>query len=263
MIDKKTRRFIREFTRKLTRALKRSVVSIMLFGSVARGEATPQSDIDFLIVVDDNADLEGSKGKIKNIVARLERKHGFHREESTAEHLFSLLKHGQGGKTSLFMCSEGALRHGRIAEIFDINRLLAAFFIPGSYILRELKKEHKVLYGIDEFKYMRIYNTPLDLARSFLANFVIAFFGILALPLSLDSAEHLAMESSKNILVEAYQARNVLAPKNFKFACEYFIKKGICTEHVKLVMKQRKEELSKKEKSALVIGSLGFAFKAY
>jgi predicted nucleotidyltransferase len=47
VIDDAVRRLVRKF----------APLKIVLFGSHARGEATPDSDLDFLIVVPDGADL--------------------------------------------------------------------------------------------------------------------------------------------------------------------------------------------------------------
>lgn len=46
-------------------------VSILLFGSVARGEDGPESDIDFLLVVDDDADRHAVAKAAVRAVARL------------------------------------------------------------------------------------------------------------------------------------------------------------------------------------------------
>lgn len=42
-----------EYARRLQEGLGGNLVSVVLFGSVARGEATPNSDLDFLIVMED------------------------------------------------------------------------------------------------------------------------------------------------------------------------------------------------------------------
>lgn len=55
------RRALAEFVLRLRRDLSTNVVDVRLFGSEARGDATPESDIDVLVVVqpeDDRVSLE-------------------------------------------------------------------------------------------------------------------------------------------------------------------------------------------------------------
>ena len=53
-----------EFARRVTDALGDRVDSIVLYGSVVRGEAGPESDIDILVVGDDSRNLRDIAGKI-------------------------------------------------------------------------------------------------------------------------------------------------------------------------------------------------------
>ncbi len=52
-LSTRLRRVADEYAKALSGVFKDRLVSVVLFGSVARGEATPYSDLDLLIVVDD------------------------------------------------------------------------------------------------------------------------------------------------------------------------------------------------------------------
>ncbi len=60
-LDRRREAAIADFLRRLRSALEGHLVDVRLFGSVARGDAGPDSDIDILVVVqpdDDRARLE-------------------------------------------------------------------------------------------------------------------------------------------------------------------------------------------------------------
>ncbi|PKO17733.1 MAG: nucleotidyltransferase [Chloroflexi bacterium HGW-Chloroflexi-10] len=54
---------IRKFTPQLLRiAQKHGIAKVYVFGSIARGESTPQSDVDFLVEMQEGASLFGVAG---------------------------------------------------------------------------------------------------------------------------------------------------------------------------------------------------------
>jgi predicted nucleotidyltransferase len=64
----------------LRRALKKKygqrLKKIVLFGSYARGEATPESDMDVLIVLDDLKSTYKEAGRLGGLLAELDLKYG-------------------------------------------------------------------------------------------------------------------------------------------------------------------------------------------
>ena len=56
-----------EFVERLRHALSENIVDVRLFGSEARGEATPESDIDVLVVVQPDAARVGLEDRIIDI----------------------------------------------------------------------------------------------------------------------------------------------------------------------------------------------------
>lgn len=104
-----------EFVRRVTDALGDQVDSIVLYGSVARGEAGPQSDIDILVVGGDRRRLRDVAGKIA----------------------FNL--DSEGGFT--FLISAFAIERD---ELLNLRRL-------GSPFIRNVLREGQILYDNDTF----------------------------------------------------------------------------------------------------------------
>ena len=56
-----------EFVRRLRRDLPANIVDLRLFGSEARGQASPESDIDVLVVVEPDADRVALETRVVDI----------------------------------------------------------------------------------------------------------------------------------------------------------------------------------------------------
>jgi len=71
---------IRSILAELNKGLKslygRRLVALYLFGSYARGEADPESDIDVLIVLDEVSDYVGEVDRTGGLISELSLRHG-------------------------------------------------------------------------------------------------------------------------------------------------------------------------------------------
>jgi predicted nucleotidyltransferase len=87
-----------------------SLVSVLLFGSVAKGGFSSISDVDLIIVVPDDARRE-SKRQVREMVARLETVHGF---RPTARHSAAQarVERAVGHLFSCFVCTRSDLLSG-------------------------------------------------------------------------------------------------------------------------------------------------------
>ena len=66
---------LREFKEQLEMVYKDNLKEVILFGSMARGESTGESDIDVLIVLDNIPNHEDEFGKIFRIEREMEKKY--------------------------------------------------------------------------------------------------------------------------------------------------------------------------------------------
>ena len=67
---------VEEYAREARRRLRVPVESVVLFGSVARGEEEPKSDVDLLFVVADDRAVKAAEAGIEGIMGDLARRYG-------------------------------------------------------------------------------------------------------------------------------------------------------------------------------------------
>ena len=104
------------------------LVSVILFGSAAKGGFSGSvSDVDLIIVVAD-ATSRAKRRRLGEDVARLEAVHGLRPEGTRSTgRLRALIERAVGYGFSCFVCTRGDLISGDVARVFDLRRLEAPF----------------------------------------------------------------------------------------------------------------------------------------
>ena len=70
-----TKNILQEFKERLEMVYKDNLKEVILFGSMARGEFTEESDMDVLVVLDNIANHEDEFNKVFQIAREIEKKH--------------------------------------------------------------------------------------------------------------------------------------------------------------------------------------------
>ncbi|MBD3311954.1 hypothetical protein GF352_00645 [archaeon] len=122
---------------------KKNLVSIMVFGSYARGDYNGDSDVDLIVVV---------KDKTKELVKEL---NDLEDDLSVEGDTWLELRIARflnliGFKKNIFLFDEGGWRKKRFN--FCDSRLLSKLLIPKGVIWSNIKREGKVVYGEDLIK---------------------------------------------------------------------------------------------------------------
>lgn len=131
---------------KVTNLFKNEIVSIILFGSHARNEQGPLSDVDVLVVL-----KHRDKKTITRLTALLryiELTFGYARNpENILELFLNYLNIATGMFKSWFICTESELLENKFSKITGTNRLLGKIFAPAKDILFNIKTDGKVIFG--------------------------------------------------------------------------------------------------------------------
>ncbi len=118
--------------------LRNDLVSMIVFGSVSRGDWQPDSDIDLIVVV---------KNKTKEIIRLMEEVEDSLVESSHnfIEKKFSQFLDNVGYKRNIFLFSLNEWRKKKFN--FCKHGVLSKLMIPKGIIWRDIKNQGKVLYG--------------------------------------------------------------------------------------------------------------------
>jgi predicted nucleotidyltransferase len=104
-----------------------SLVSVVLFGSAARGGFSSVSDVDLIVVLPDDATRE-NKRRLREEVARLETFHGFRPvTEHSSGVLQARVERAVGHLFPCCVCTRGDLISGDVARVLDLRSWEAPF----------------------------------------------------------------------------------------------------------------------------------------
>ena len=105
----------------------RGLVSIVLFGSAAKGGFARQvSDVDLIVVLPDGASRE-ERARVRDEVCRLEIDHGFKEPTEPRNSLQAFAERASGDDHSSFICTRSDLLSGDVARVFDLKPAEALF----------------------------------------------------------------------------------------------------------------------------------------
>ncbi len=174
---------LKTLTSEIKRMLKDNLVSLIVFGSYARGDFNKNSDIDLIVVL---------KKKTKGIVARLmklEEKLSI-KANSWIERKISLFLNSIGFKKNIFIFDEEEFKKQKFN--FCDSRLLSWLLIPKGVIWSNIKKDGKVIYGKDLIKEIKPKVTIWDKIKAPLPGIGACFFATLVLLFNREKAIQLA-----------------------------------------------------------------------
>lgn len=181
------------------------VVSVILFGSLAKGGTTKLSDVDLLVVLDDES-TPGLISKIDETLTKIENEYGYGESpEGFTEKLVFCVKRRTGMFVSHFVCRERDFKDKDFPEIFSTEKFLSSLIAPGDLVLNNLGQEGKILYGknlLDDLD--RLATGVSSLIRSLLMNLLTAISTVLILPFYRKATE-LSAEVIKWSLLAVHQ----------------------------------------------------------
>jgi len=99
-----------------------SLVSLVLFGSVASGDSSNTSDVDLIVVLPDNT-TANTMSRLREEIATLETSFGFRPIQSTGSRRWrSRVERAAGHLFSCFVCTRGQLLSGDVAALLGLCR---------------------------------------------------------------------------------------------------------------------------------------------
>ena len=146
--DEKANNYLKNII-KVLKPYENQLDSIILFGSHARGEPGPFSDVDLLIVF-----KKRDKEIFKKIISRirfLELKFGYTKKSANIIELcLAYLNVATGMFRSWFLCSSDDLKNMNFSKITSINTLISKILAPSSLVLDNILRDGKVIVGNKE-----------------------------------------------------------------------------------------------------------------
>lgn len=179
--QKRAHAYLNEVVHYSKKLLGDNLVSIVLFGSLARNEAEKISDVDILIVVK----KKNKKTKIlERIIRALEIRYGFITPpRGFFEKLFFALSQVTGMFRPVFIAEYKDVRKWIFHKIFGTSTFMTRILAPTESVKFTILKSYKIIYGIDPFSPIRINDKSFgNLIKSLFMNSILAISSFVLLP---------------------------------------------------------------------------------
>jgi predicted nucleotidyltransferase len=132
----------------------RGAVSVVLFGSGARGGLSAASDVDLILVVPDDATAEDTR-RLRDVIARLEAACGFRcATPATPGALKARVERAVGYNLSCCVCTRADLLSGDVARTLGLRRWEAPFV--DRIVLASIIGSAVTVSGIDLLPHVRV-----------------------------------------------------------------------------------------------------------
>ena len=159
-----------------------NLVSIVLFGSYARNEASKVSDVDLLIVVrmyDDSAQ------RLEKLLRKVSISYGITFEpKGMFGKLLYALSQATGMFRPAFVAEEKDILAWRFHRVFRVSRFMSRLLAPSESVKFTIGKSYRVLYGKDVLRMIKTSKPTLgEIIRSLLMNMLLAFCSFVLVPL--------------------------------------------------------------------------------
>jgi len=188
--------FLRIIEKLSKRILGKYLKSIIVFGSFARGDYAPSSDIDILIIVSDETP-DSLIEKFKRISYVLERKFGFAKYSNG---ILDAILLGVSRMTGLGVCcfiaKETDLLQWRFEKIFTSNLFLSKLLAPATCVFYNIKSANQVISGKNFLENLQVRFKFLDLFKSLIMSELLVVCSI-ALTLFTKKAFYLTLTAIK------------------------------------------------------------------
>lgn len=227
MLPKRVRTYLDTLIKLVNKAAASKIISILLFGSYAKGYADPErSDLDLIIVLDD-AVSQKRIAKIDRIVEGLEMTQGFTKPSKTRiERLFRAVERATGMFASHFVCRKSDILKGDFKRVFSISRTFGRILAPSKLVFNAVLSHVVPVFGDDISSKIRRHDLDIkQWLRSLLMCFLLSFSGFLAFLLD-RKAERFMQEAAKWSLLNTYYYANRQSPP-FQKIIKAFSKKGV------------------------------------
>jgi len=164
------------------RILKENLVSVILFGSIARNEASITSDVDVLLIV---RDANVNTKKLEKISRLLAARHklifiprGFFGK------LFYALSQATGMFRPVFIARKDDIENWRFQKIFRVSKFMSKILAPTNAVKYTISKSYRILYGEDIIKILNIAPpTFKEIIKSLVMNLLLAISSVVLIPL--------------------------------------------------------------------------------
>lgn len=221
----------------------KEIVSVIAFGSFAKGGFSEKSDVDLIIVVSNDCPTTTMR-RINGALEALAVAFGFSKpRKNLGNAIFSALLAQTGMLTSHFVTRQGDFTGMNFHRIFNTNKVLTFLIVPKEIVLAGALSHTKTLFG-SNLVTQRNPRRPGSgqLAKSFVMNFLIATSAIILTPF-IERAFELSLEATKWCLFEEYFYTYGDSP-SVNVVAQKFVSKGIRPAFVQRVLALRNQRAS-------------------